>query len=200
MLRHLAPTHPLLNSLLAHLITFPLLVACDRPLYLSSEVEWPQQEDQSEWPQHQQDQHSHRFLRQNIRAEQDESSLAEAMHSMQTVMRQILSNQENVLANQERLIRNQQYLMKREKYLLSQQKLAAPYVRKGLQELKKRDHDGLHWGNGMVLENMRRETFREKEKIRWESNLAKEKLRTENFELGLPDHLRPSRIIISHFR
>ena len=207
MLRHLPPTPPL-NSFLAHLITFPLLVACNQPLYPSSspssELGWPQhvvKEDQAEWPQNQQeDHHGQRFLRPNSRVQQEETSLAEAMHSMQTVMRQILSNQENVLANQEWLIRNQQYLMKRAKYLSSQQKLVTPYVRKGLQELQKPDNDGLHLENGKILEKLRREAFLEKEKIRWEANLEKEKLRTENLELGLPDHLQPSRIVISNFR
>ena len=121
--------------------------------------------------------------------------MAEAFHSMQTVLSQILANQQGVLANQELLIRNQQYLMKREKYLFSQQKLATPYVSKakGLQEHQKPDNAGLHWGKGKILEKKRRETILEKEKLRWKASLEKEKL-------GLPDHLQPSRIIISNFR
>ena len=114
--------------------------------------------------------------------------MAEALHSMQTVLSQILANQQGVLANQERLIRNQQQLLKREKYLLSQQKLVTPYVSKSQQEHRKPDNAGLHWGKGKILEKMRRETILENE-----ANLEKEKL-------GLPDHLQPSRIIISNFR
>ena len=126
--------------------------------------------------------------------------MAEALHSMQTVLSQILANQQGVLANQERLIRNQQQLLKREKYLLSQQKLVpAPYVAKGQQEHQKPDNAGLHWGKGKILEKMMRETILEREKPRWEASLENE-ASLEKEKLGLPDHLQPSRIIISNFR
>ena len=125
--------------------------------------------------------------------------MAEALHSMQTVLSQILANQQGVLANQERLIRNQQQLLKREKYLLSQQKLVTPYVIKSQQEHQKPDNAGLHWGKGKILEQMRQGTILEKEKLRWEASLENE-ANLEKEKLGLPDHLQPSRIIISNFR
>ena len=192
MLQHLPPSR--ISSIALLLVVFPLLAASNQPLHPSSshssEVGLRQQvvEDQAEWAQHD----GQQSLRSpNSRVEQDEATF----HSMQTVLSQILANQQGVLANQELMIRNQQYLMKREKYLFSQQKLATPYVSKakGLQEHQKPDNAGPHWGKGKILEKKRRETILEKEKLRWKASLEKEKL-------GLPDHLQPSRIIISNFR
>ena len=106
--------------------------------------------------------------------------MAESLQSMQSVLGQILANQEAVLANQELLIRNQQHLIRRDKYLLSQQELVLPYVRKG-----EPVSQGFQFGDRKLLEK----------KI-----LEKEKLKSEKLELGLPDHLQPSRIIISNIR
>ena len=212
MLQHLPPLPPpWISSIYLLLTVFPLLDASNQPLYNPSslhspEVGLPEQvvEDQAEWAQHQQAHEGHRSLRSpNSRVQQQDeaSTMAEALHSMQTVLSQILANQQGVLANQERLIRNQQHLMKREKYLLSQQKLVTPYVSKakGQQEHQKPDNAGLHWGKGKILEKMRRETILEKEKLRWEASLENE-ANLEKEKLGLPDHLQPSRIIISNFR
>ena len=210
MLQHLPPLPPpWISSIYLLLTVFPLLDASNQPLYNPSslhspEVGLPEQvvEDQAEWAQHQQAHEGHRSLRSpNSRVQQrdEASTVAEALHSMQTVLSQILANQQGVLANQERLIRNQQQLLKREKYLLSQQKRVTPYVSKSQQEHRKPDNAGSHWGKGKILEEMRRETILEKEKLRWEASLENE-ANLEKEKLGLPDHLQPSRIIISNFR
>ena len=139
MLQHLPPLPPpWISSIYLLLTVFPLLDASNQPLYNPSslhspEVGLPEQvvEDQAEWAQHQQAHEGHRSLRSpNSRVQQQDeaSTMAEALHSMQTVLSQILANQQGVLANQERLIRNQQQLLKREKYLLSQQKLVTPLI------------------------------------------------------------------------
>ena len=210
MLQHLPPLPPpWISSIYLLLTVFTLLDASNQPLYNPSslhspEVGLPEQvvEDQAEWAQHQQAHEGHRSLRSpNSRVQQQDeaSTMAEALHSMQTVLSQILANQQGVLANQERLIRNHQQLLKREKYLLSQQKLATPYVSKSQQEHQKPGSAGLHWGKGKILEEMRQGTTLEKEKLRWEVSLENE-ANLEKEKLGLPDHLQPSRIIISNFR
>ena len=186
---HLAPLQ--LTSPIALLFTFPmLLLAASAQNFQqpSSKVGRPQQEalqDQAEldWPQHLQVRHSQRSFHLNRRAGQEAAILAESLQSMQSVLGQILSNQEAVLANQELLIRNQQHLIRRDKYLLSQQELVLPYVRKG--EIV---DQGFQFGDRKLLEKRR------------ESILEKEKLKSEKLELGLPDHLQPSRIIISNIR
>jgi len=199
MLQKLLPTR---ISSLALLLTSPLLAASNQLLHpsslQSSEVGLPQQvvKDQPGWRQHPEAHAGRQSLRSpNSRVHQDEATMAEALHSMQTALSRIL-------ANQEWLMRNQQYLMKREKYLLSQQKLVTPYVgkAKGLQEPQKPDNAGSHWGEGKLMEKMRRESVLEKEKVRWENEMVRWEESLENENLGLPDHLQPSRIIISNFR
>ena len=197
MRRHLPPSPP--SSIIALLLTFPVLAVFTQPLHPSSSI-FPDQvvKDPAEWSEQQKSlklpNNKGQFLRANSRVERDDATMAEALHSM---LSQVLANQQEVLANQEQLIRNQQFLNKRDKYLFSQQKLVAPYLNqaKDQQEIQKPDNVGLHWGKGKTLEKMRRDANLEKEKLRWETNLEKEKL-----ELGLPDHLQPSRILISNFR
>ena len=185
---HLAPLQ--LTSPIALLFTFPMLLLAASTQHLQqsssqSRVGRPQEEalqDQGEldWPQHLQVRHSQRSFHLNRRGGQEAAIFAESLQSMQSVLGQILSNQEAVLANQELLIRNQQHLIRRDKYLLSQQELVLPYVRKG--EIV---DQGFQFGDRKLLEK----------KI-----LEKEKLKSEKLELGLPDHLQPSRIIISNIR
>ena len=189
---HLAPLQ--LASPIALLFTFPMLLLAASAQHLhqpssQSRVGRPQQEalqDQAEldWPQHLQVRHSQRSFHLNRRGGQEAAIFAESLQSMQSVLGQILSNQEAVLANQELLIRNQQHLIRRDKYLLSQQELVLPYVRKG--EIV---DQGFQFGDRKLLEKKRRESI-----------LEKEKLKSEKLELGLPDHLQPSRIIISNIR
>ena len=92
------------------------------------------------------------------------------MHSMEAVLRQILANQKEVMANQKQLIRNQKYLLSKQK-LIPQPASSDEPVR---------------------TTNAQQEKFKKP---------AREELQSwESLDLGLPSHLKPSRILISHFR
>ena len=99
---HLAPLQ--LTSPIALLFTFPMLLLAASTQHLhqpssQSRVGRPQQkalQEQGEldWPQHLQVRHSQRSFHLNRRGGQEAAILAESLQSMQTVLGQILANQE----------------------------------------------------------------------------------------------------------
>ena len=168
------------TSFAALIISFPgRVVLCQQPVFFpSSDAGWPQSVDKAEVEpvEHQQD-----HLYDGLQASRPNSQVQEqrgerfeqTMHSMEAVLRQILANQKEVMANQRQLIRNQ-------KYLLSKQKLIPqPASSKDVQEPT-------------------RTTIAQQEELK---KPAREELQWwESSDLGLPSHLKPSRILISHFR
>ena len=167
-------------SFAALIISFPgRMVLCQQPVFFpSSDTGWPQSVDKAEveLAEHQQA-HLYDGLQasrpNSLVSEQRGERFEQTMLSMEAVLRQILANQKEVMANQRLLIRNQ-------KYLLSKQKLIPqPASIKDVQEPT-------------------RTTITQQEEL--EKPAREELQRWESSDLGLPSHLKPSRILISHFR
>ena len=152
------------------------MVLCQQPVFFpSSDAGWPQSVDKAEVePAEHQQAHLYyglRASRPNSRVQEKRGeSFQQTMHSMEAVLRQILANQKEVMANQRQLIRNQ-------KYLLSKQKVIPQPA---------------------SSEEPTRTTIAQQEELK---KPAREELQWwESSDLGLPSHLKPSRILISHFR